>query len=112
MMNAQLKSVEDDAPVSTPSPTSAVWPRRTSSFPPDPRQGSNYAELDGGQGRGVFFRPQRYQRDDLGPIRPIVRVVFRSATDSSEIGAAYASHQCPLHDVSQNGVALEFPPGL
>jgi hypothetical protein len=111
-MNAQLKSVDDDAPTSTASPPSAVWPRSRSPLPRASSHGRAYAELDGGQGRGVFFRPQRYQRQDLGPIRPIVRVAFGAATDSSEVGKADVSHECALHDVSQNGVALELPPGV
>ncbi|MBV9945221.1 MAG: hypothetical protein JOZ69_00045 [Myxococcales bacterium] len=49
-----------------------------------------YVDLDGAQGREVFFRPHRYHRGDLGPVRPIVRVV----TDAG------VAHECALHDVS------------
>ena len=61
----------------------------------------NYEELDGAQGREVFFRPQRYSAADLAPLR---------ATVSLRAGGEH--HQCPLLDVSQNGVAFESPSGL
>jgi hypothetical protein len=53
-----------------------------------------YEELDGGQGREVFFRPHRYRAAELAPL-----------TGSIEVGNA----RCPLVDVSQNGVAFEWP---
>ena len=56
-----------------------------------------YEELDGAQGREVFFRPQRYSGPDLSPLR---------ATVSLRAGGVL--HQCPLVDVSQNGVAFEW----
>ncbi len=57
----------------------------------------NYEELDGGQGREVFFRPHRYRATDLLPLRSEVVLV------------AQQSRACPLLDVSQNGVAFEWP---
>jgi SAM-dependent methyltransferase len=62
----------------------------------------SYEQLDGGQGRQVFFRPQRYGRSDLGPIRPVVHV-------TTSPGATY---DVELVDVSQNGVAVEWPDGI
>jgi SAM-dependent methyltransferase len=61
----------------------------------------NYEELDGGQGREVFFRPHRYQAADLLPLRSTVSV--------TALGKRYT---CALLDVSQNGVAFEWPAGL
>src|SRR5438105_2226178 len=57
----------------------------------------SYEQLDDGQGRQVFFRPQRYQRSDLNPMRAILHIT--TAQD--------ASFDCELIDVSQNGVAFE-----
>ena len=57
-----------------------------------------YEELDGAQGREVFFRPQRYRAQDLVPLRAFVRLRVDLAT-----------HECQVHDVSQNGVAFEWP---
>src|SRR5205807_1370029 len=55
----------------------------------------NYEELEGPQGREVFFRPHRYRAGDLSPLRGEV-----SAGDGLI---------CQLLDVSQNGVAVEWP---
>ncbi|HYZ87859.1 MAG TPA: PilZ domain-containing protein [Myxococcales bacterium] len=70
------------------SPPKLVTPIRT------------YEELDGAQGREVFFRPQRYRAPDLLPVRGEVLVSLGNATVT-----------CALHDVSQNGVAFEWPAG-
>ena len=59
-----------------------------------------YEELEGAQGREVFFRPQRYRAPDLLPVHGQVLV---------SIGGTAVS--CALHDVSQSGVALEWPAG-
>jgi SAM-dependent methyltransferase len=61
----------------------------------------NYEELDGGQGREVFFRPHRYQAADLLPLRTTVAVSVNGVR-----------HTCALLDVSQNGVAFEWPADL
>ncbi len=58
----------------------------------------SYEDLDGAQGRGVYFRPHRYAAADLAPLRGVVEVT----TD-------VAIHVCPLRDVSQNGVAFAWP---
>jgi len=57
----------------------------------------NYEELDGAQGREVFFRPHRYRAQELAPLdcRVLVRI------DDLPV-------ECALHDVSQNGVAFEW----
>src|SRR5579859_7225343 len=59
---------------------------------------ADYASLEGGQGRDVYFRPDRYQRSDLGPIGVVV-----------EVRLGDARHRCELVDVSQNGVAFDWP---
>ena len=61
----------------------------------------NYEELDGAQGREVFFRPQRYSAADLAPLAAVVSV-----------RAEGLLHPCALLDVSQSGVAFECPAGL
>jgi extracellular factor (EF) 3-hydroxypalmitic acid methyl ester biosynthesis protein len=61
----------------------------------------NYEELEGGQGREVFFRPQRYRAADLAPLRAEVAVT-----------AGGAERRCPLLDVSENGAAFECPKDL
>ena len=55
-----------------------------------------YEELDGGQGREVFFRPHRYRAQDLEPLQARV---------------ALQGREFPLRDVSQNGAAVEWPAG-
>jgi extracellular factor (EF) 3-hydroxypalmitic acid methyl ester biosynthesis protein len=74
--------------------------RSTSEPPPPPAYGevADYADRDGGQGRDVFFRPDRYQRADLGPIGVAV-----------EIDIGERRYSCELFDVSQNGVAFAWP---
>ena len=59
---------------------------------------AEYVDLDGAQGRDVFFRPDRYQRSDLGPVGAVVELVTDDATQ-----------RCDLTDVSQNGLAFEWP---
>lgn len=69
------------------------WDRADSSIRP---MGS-YEELDGGLGREIHFRPPRYPSAELGPLGAMVGV---------RVGDAL--HHCPLHNVSQNGVAFEW----
>jgi extracellular factor (EF) 3-hydroxypalmitic acid methyl ester biosynthesis protein len=105
-MNQLLSVViEEELPDSTPSPTSAVLPMK--------RPVRSYADLEGGHGREVFFRPQRYQRNDLGPVRPVVRIMLDRGSAEGENSKGTSSRclplDCALHDVSQNGVAFEWP---
>jgi extracellular factor (EF) 3-hydroxypalmitic acid methyl ester biosynthesis protein len=58
----------------------------------------NYEELEGAQGREVFFRPHRYRARDLLPLQ--CEVVL-SMGDGERPSA--------LVDVSQNGAAFEWP---
>src|SRR6266480_1501975 len=102
-MHNPLKRDDEAAPLSTPTPTSSVRPRAQPT-PLRPNRGQPYAELEGGQGREVFFRPHRYQREDLGPVCPTVQVVLTSSSAELPI-----TRECVLHDVSQNGVAFEWP---
>ena len=48
----------------------------------------------------MYFRPDRYQRSELGPIGVAV-----------EIDLEEERHRCELVDVSQNGVAFVWPLG-
>lgn len=57
-----------------------------------------FEELVGGEGRAVFFRPERYRVSDLGPVLPTVKI--RRGQDEIE---------CEMYDVSQNGVAFVLP---
>jgi extracellular factor (EF) 3-hydroxypalmitic acid methyl ester biosynthesis protein len=61
----------------------------------------NYEELEGGQGREVFFRPQRYRAVDLLPLQCEVVLAL-----------AAGERPGPLVDVSQNGAAFEWPGDL
>ena len=62
---------------------------------------ATYEELDGGQGREIFFRPDRYRRSDLGAVEPVVRLTV-----------AGVAHECGLIDISQNGLAFICPTGV
>ena len=57
----------------------------------------NYDELEGNEGRSVFFRPHRYAAADLEPLRATVLVELDGR-----------SFECPVRDVSQNGVAFAW----
>ena len=62
---------------------------------------ADYAALIGAQGRDVFFRPDRYQLRDLGPVGVSV-----------ELESADRTISCELFDVSQNGAAFAWPADL
>jgi hypothetical protein len=85
-----------------PSPSAAAEPAVTFQSD-DSGRVRNYDELEGNEGRSVFFRPHRYGATDLEPLRATVTVEHDGQR-----------HQCPLRDVSQNGVAFvwtgETPP--
>jgi hypothetical protein len=57
-----------------------------------------YEELDGAEGRGVFFRPHRYTAAELAPLRATIRVLHDGE-----------GRECALRDVSQSGVAFDWP---
>jgi extracellular factor (EF) 3-hydroxypalmitic acid methyl ester biosynthesis protein len=59
---------------------------------------ADYEALKGGSGRDVYFRPDRYQRSELGPVGVAV-----------ELELAGERQRCELIDVSQNGVAFLWP---
>jgi hypothetical protein len=61
----------------------------------------NYAEFRGSRGRDVFFRPDRYPRSELGPVGVAVEIVSAAQTRRSE-----------LFDVSQSGLAFDWPSEL
>jgi extracellular factor (EF) 3-hydroxypalmitic acid methyl ester biosynthesis protein len=62
---------------------------------------AHYEELEGGAGREIFFRPDRYRSADLGPVQPVVCLLV-----------AGAEHICGLVDISQNGIAFRCPEAL
>jgi extracellular factor (EF) 3-hydroxypalmitic acid methyl ester biosynthesis protein len=85
----------------TPLPaTSASVARERPALPTANANGTvrQYEELEGGEGRAVFFRPHRYTAADLAPLRCTVRVVDHGI-----------ERECALRDVSQNGVAFAWP---
>lgn len=88
---AELVSPDSEAPLSHES----TRKRARNSEPPP----LDYTELEGGSGRDVFYRPDRYLRSDLGLVRVSVEV---------SLAGAGATHTCELFDVSQNGVAFEW----
>ena len=61
----------------------------------------SYEDIDGMEGRGVFFRPHRYTGSELSPLG--VRVV---------VALAGGRYDCELRDVSQSGVAFVWPTDL
>jgi hypothetical protein len=65
-------------------------------------RGRDCEDLDGGAGREVFFRPQRYRPVDLGSVAGQVCI-----QDASGVALP-----CVLCDVSQNGVGFEQPDGV
>src|SRR6187549_242887 len=67
-------------------------------IPPTLGRTSRYTELEGAQGRDVYFRPERYPRSELGSIGVAVEVLH-----------AGVLQRCELRDVSQSGFAFEWP---
>ena len=66
-------------------------------IPPDLGRPSRYTELEGAQGRDVYFRPERYPLSELGLIGVAV-----------EVAHAGLLQRCELRDVSQSGFAFEW----
>jgi extracellular factor (EF) 3-hydroxypalmitic acid methyl ester biosynthesis protein len=73
-------------------------PGSATPVPPAAERTARYTELEGGQGRDIFFRPERYPRSELGPVGVAV-----------ELGRGNDLQRCELRDVSQNGFAFEWP---
>ena len=57
-----------------------------------------YEELEGGQGREIFFRPHRYTPDQFEPLELW-----------AEITIGDTQHRCELRDLSQGGLGLLWP---
>ncbi len=96
------RELADEAQVCAPSASERSGLHRT--FAKDARadgEVADYAALIGAQGRDVFFRPDRYQLRDLGPVGVSVELKARDRKIS-----------CELFDVSQNGVAFAWPAEL
>jgi len=89
------------------APVNGLVPRNGSAGPNGSADGSGsarvraYEELDGAEGRAVFFRPHRYTAADLAPLLGVVT-----------LSTAGVVHRCELVDVSQNGVAFALPPDV
>jgi SAM-dependent methyltransferase len=74
-----------------------------SARPPTPiptERAFHYTELEGATGRDIYFRPERYQRSELGSVGVAVLVMRGGVT-----------WRCELLDVSQNGLAFEWSDG-
>src|SRR5688572_5069722 len=84
--SGSIPPASEDSPLSGSQPVGAVV---------------NYADFQGARGRDVFFRPDRYQVSDLGPIGVAV-----------ELDLYGELHQRELYDVSQNGIAFDWPAEL
>jgi extracellular factor (EF) 3-hydroxypalmitic acid methyl ester biosynthesis protein len=88
-----------------PRPESTSVGKTLSCDAPDepalPSSVASYEELEGGQGREIFFRPDRYRTAELGLEEPVARVTTRAGT-----------HACALVDISQNGLAFRCPEEL
>jgi extracellular factor (EF) 3-hydroxypalmitic acid methyl ester biosynthesis protein len=65
--------------------------------PPAVERTAHYTELEGAQGRDIYFRPERYPRSELGPVGVAVEVQQQGKLQ-----------RCELRDVSQNGFAFEW----
>lgn len=100
---AAQKELEDAARALrlTPLPSSGDLRERSTPLAAVPGRVRKYEELDGAEGRAVFFRPHRYTAADLAPLQCSV-IVF----------AVSGEHACALHDVSQNGAAFAWPMGV
>jgi len=85
----------------TPLPSSGASRERATPLAAASGRVRKYEELDGAEGRAVFFRPHRYTAADLAPLQCSV-ILF----------AGGAEHACALHDVSQNGAAFSWPAGV
>jgi extracellular factor (EF) 3-hydroxypalmitic acid methyl ester biosynthesis protein len=88
----RVKLVAPPEPGSTPeaSPPLSLGPRP-----------HRYEELEGAEGRAVFFRPHRHAAADLAPLRGILTVTVEGTR-----------RECAVLDVSQNGAAVSWPPGV
>ncbi|HTP26041.1 MAG TPA: PilZ domain-containing protein, partial [Anaeromyxobacteraceae bacterium] len=73
-----------------PENIAAVQPSNSAEF-------RSYEELDGAEGREVFFRPHRFSAADLAPL---------CGTATVSLGGS--ERECPIRDVSQNGVAFSL----
>jgi len=90
---SNIKLVEPDAPTAHEEVASA--------FSDVTARTQMYEDLEGGEGRAVFFRPHRYTAADLAPLRGTVTVTVDGARS-----------ECHVLDVSQNGAAVSWPNGV
>ncbi|MDF3069699.1 MAG: hypothetical protein K0R38_5300 [Polyangiaceae bacterium] len=93
MIDAASTLLASTSPDSEAPRSQDVTRRPRSSEPP----AADYVDLDGGSGRDVFYRPDRYLRSDLGLVRVNV-----------EVRLGGERRFCELFDVSQNGIAFEW----
>jgi extracellular factor (EF) 3-hydroxypalmitic acid methyl ester biosynthesis protein len=88
--NIKLLELRDDGVLPELAPASDAEP-----------QPHRYEELEGGEGRAVFFRPHRHTARDLAPLEGMVALTVDGAR-----------RECAVLDVSQNGVAVAWPSGV
>ncbi len=97
-----MKTVSPVEPVESPSNDRPAAARPRAVSPPlalsEAPRIRTYEELDGGEGRGVFFRPHRYTAAELAPLAGRVSVV-----------GGKNGPECAVLDVSQSGVAVAWP---
>jgi extracellular factor (EF) 3-hydroxypalmitic acid methyl ester biosynthesis protein len=84
----------------TPMPCGGTPAARQPDVQPGGGAVRRYEELDGAEGRSVFFRPQRHSAEDLAPLRCSIIVCLDGA-----------EQEFMLRDVSQNGAAFDAPAG-
>lgn len=83
------------------SNTGRTWPQAERADGAEPTRVRRYDELDGAEGRAVYFRPHRYGDAELAPLDATLTVWI----DEQQV-------QCSARDVSQSGVGFAWPEGL
>ena len=94
-----MKSTSESAEIHVPSDGEPASYRRQT-FASSTGVVADYEALKGGSGRDIYFRPDRYQPSELGPVGVAV-----------ELDLEGERQRCELIDVSQNGVAFLWPEG-
>jgi len=78
--------------------TRSGGPRPAPNKSSDSKRIRRYDELDGAQGRAVYFRPHRYGGDELSPLETRLTIELEGQ-----------EHVCAVRDVSQSGAAIDWP---
>jgi hypothetical protein len=96
--NAVIATDVDPSILAAPTAEPAPQARPRLAGEPEPPRVRRYEELEGADGRCVFFRPHRYSAADLEPLKGSITVT---------LGGRHL--ECPLVDVSQSGLAVACP---